>query len=174
VRLRKRFTQIVDQHYRDVWSYASFLTGGASESEDLVHQAFLLAFDRLAEGQEFSGDPGKWLRGVLRNLVYAWWRERRKVPQELAESLKLLIDESEDAFERVAKAEMSAALEHCLGKLPLDDRELIRERYEKGSRITQIAENMKASAGSLRVRLHRIRQVLRQCVETQLAGGTAR
>ena len=107
-------------------------------------------------------------------MVYAWWRERRRIPQELAESLKLLIDESEDAFERVAKAEMSAALEHCLGRLPPGDRELIRERYEKSSRITQIAERTKASAGSLRVRLHRIRQALKQCVETQLAGGAAR
>lgn len=173
MKLRKRFTAIVDLHYQDVWSYASFLTGGAAESEDLVHQAFLLAFDRLAEGKEFTGDPGKWLRGVLRNLVYAWWRERRKVPQELVEGLKLLIDESEGTFERVVKAEASAALEHCLGKLAPGDRELVRERYEKGFRITQIAENMKANVGSLRVRLHRIRRGLKQCVETQLAGGTA-
>jgi RNA polymerase sigma-70 factor (ECF subfamily) len=171
VNLRERFTEIVDLHYKDLWSYVSFLTGGPDGCEDIVHQAFLLAFDRLAEGTEFTGDPGKWLRGTARNLVYTWWRERRKLPQDLAERLKTVIDESESVFESVANAETASALEHCLEKLSPEDRAMIRERYEKGVRITEIAEQTKANVTSLRVRLFRIRQALKLCVETQLSGG---
>ena len=69
---------MVDAHYASVWSYVNVLTGGSPDSEDLTHQAFLLAFDRLAKEDRTIQDMGKWLRGVVRNLVRAYWRERRR------------------------------------------------------------------------------------------------
>ena len=164
---------MVDRHYDGLWSYVSYLTRGADETEDLVHQAFLLAFERLAEGVEFRGDVGRWLRGAARNLVRAWWREKRKLPQDVADRLALLADEADDALTNVAKSEVRAALEHCLGKLPDPDRHLVAQRYERGLRVTAIAEELERNAASIRVRLFRIRQALKACVEGQLAGGLA-
>ena len=161
---------MVDRHYRALWSYVSFLTGGASETEDMVHEAFLLAFDRLAAGDEFSGDPGSWLRGVARNLVYGWWRKQRRMPKGLADRMTLVIDESDDAATMASMAEVRAALEHCLAKLPVHDRGLVAKRYEEGLRIVAIAQTLKANVSSVRVRLFRIRQALRACVERQLPG----
>ena len=172
MKLRQKFTEIVDQHYDGLWTYVSFLTAGSGDTEDLVHQAFLIGFDRLAEGREFEGDPGKWLRGTARNLVHVWWRQRRKAPQGLAEGLKLLADEGGDSLELATKAETTAALEHCLGELPAGDQELIRQRYEGGDRIVRMAEQMAMKVTSLRVRFHRIRQALKLCIEAQLTGGS--
>lgn len=60
--LQKRFQDVVDRHYEGLWSYVCFLTAGSPDSEDILHQAFLVAFDRLAAGDPFRGDLGKWLR----------------------------------------------------------------------------------------------------------------
>ena len=172
-KLRKRFQEIVDRHYEPLWSYVRLLTRGAAESEDILHGAFLLAFDRLAAGREFHGDVGKWLRGTARNLVRAWWREKRKLPAGVADRLKLLADEADDALTTAVNDELRAALEVCLGKLPAQDRQLVAQRYEAGLRVTVIARELHRNAATIRVRLFRIRQALKACVEAQLSGGVA-
>jgi len=161
----------VDRHYEGVWRYARFLTRGAAEAEDMVHEAFLLAFDRLAAGEEFTGDAGAWLRGALRNLVKSWWRERRKLPQDVADRLVLLAEEADDALTVAAGEELRAALDHCLGLLGAEDRDLVARRYERGMRITRIAEELRRNAATVRVQLFRIRQALKECVERQLSKG---
>ena len=163
----------MDRHYEGVWRYARFLTRGAAEAEDLVHEAFLIAFDRLMEGQEFTGDAGAWLRGTLRNLVKSWWRERQKLPQDVADRLGLLADETEEAWASLAGEELRAALDHCLGLLGPEDRDLVARRYEQGTRINRIAEELRRNAATVRVQLFRIRQALKECVEGQLAKGLA-
>lgn len=156
-----------------MWAYVGALTGGAAEAEDIVHQAFLAAFDRLAAGGEFTGNPGAWLRATARNMVYTWWRERRRMPQDVADRLQRLVDEADDALTRAAKAEVRAALAHCLEKLSESERQLVAGRYEQGLRITHIAEQLEQNVATVRVRLFRIRQALKRCVEARLAHGGA-
>ena len=171
--LRQRFQEMVDRHYEPLWGYVGLLTGGASDAEDILHQAFLLAFDRLAAGREFEGEPAKWLRGTVRNLVRVWWRQRRKLPQDVADRLKLLADQADDIPTTVANKELRAALARCMGKLGPHDRQLLARRYEQGLRVTAIAQQMRRNAATVRVRLFRIRQALKLCVEAQLAHGGA-
>ena len=169
--LRKRFEELVDRHYAGLSSYLRFLTGGSAEFRDIVHQAFLAAHDRLASGRPFEGDPGKWLRGAARNLVHAWWRDKRKLPEPLADRLRHLAERADDANAESAEAELSVALKHCLKKLSDDDRRLIGERYEKGIPVTEIAETTTRNVSTLYVRLHRIREGLRRCVKAVLSPG---
>jgi len=132
-----------------------------------------VAFERLAAGKEFRGDPARWLRGTIRNLVYAWWRRKRKMPQDVADRLKRLADEVDDPLAALAKDEVKAALDHCLGKLHADDRRLVVKRYGQGLRIADIAAQLRKNAVTVRVRLFRIRQSLKRCVEAQLSGSSA-
>lgn len=170
-RLRRRFQAMVDRHYKDRWSYVCLLTGNSPESEDILHEAFLLAFDYLREGKTFRKDAGKWLRGTVRHLVYAWWREKRKLPKDLADHLDSLAAEAEDVFSGAIRDELATALEHCLGKLASRDRELVSKRYEQGLRNTIIARRMQKKTATIRVRLFRIRQTLKLCLEHRLGIG---
>lgn len=161
----------MDRDYDGVWAYVAALTSGAGEAEDIVHEAFLAAFDRLAAGKAFEGDPGAWLRATARNLVYAWWREQRRMPQDVADRLRQVADEADDALTRAARREVQAALDECLDRLPDAERRLVADRYEKGLRVTDMAERLRCKATTLRVRLFRIRQALRRCVDAVLSGG---
>ncbi len=166
-----RFQEVVDRHYAPLYSYVRFLTACSGESEDILHQVFLIAYERLAADEPFQGNLGKWLRGTARHLVYAWWRDRKKLSQLLAHHLKLLAEAADDTREADITDELKAALKRCLGRLRPDDRQLISKRYEEGLPATGIARQTGQNLSTLYVRLHRIRQTLKRCVETASSDG---
>ncbi len=163
-----QFHRVVDEHYDAVRRYARFLTGQADAAEDVVHEAFLRLHGRLASGP-LEGDAGKYLRGIVRNLVYDWWRAQRRMPQHLADRLKLLAEEADDDGGR--SEELRRALRRCLDRLNPDSRAILAKRYEGGSRIERIADDLRLNVVTVRVRLHRIRMALRRCVEGELPRG---
>lgn len=164
---RQQFERLVDDHYRSVWRYVVALTRGANNAEDLTHQAFLIAFDRLVDEQPID-NPGQWLRGVVRNLVREWWRKNRRLPVELADQIcDLAEDTDNEADER--RSEREAALAGCLDKLSDGERLIVRARYEDGLSITEIADRQQINVKTARVRLFRIRERLKACVEFAFA-----
>lgn len=166
---QQQFQSLVDANYRSVWQYAVTLTRGSSEAEDVTHQAFLLVFDRLVEERPID-DPGQWLRGVVRNLVREWWRKNRRLPVELADQLCRLAEDVDTASVEL-KSEHEAALAACLEKLTDDERQMVRARYEDGLQITEIAQRREMNVKTTRVRLFRIRERLKTCVELTFARG---
>lgn len=164
------FQRMVDDHYEPLLSYAHFLLGHTEQVEDVVHQAFMLAFDRLADGQRFQGDPGKWLRGTVRNVVHDVWRQKRKLPQDVADLLQQVVLQADEAGDAMDRSRVRKALQRCLDRLEEEDRQLLGQRYETGQRITEIARRMKLNVASLRVRLYRVRQGLKSCIEAHFAG----
>jgi len=108
------------------------LAGGSPDGEDILHQAFLLAFDRLADGDQTIEHMGKWLRGVVRNLIRGWWREKRRLPESLVDRLHELAETADNATSVCANDELAAALERCLGQLAPTARRFVVARYEKG------------------------------------------
>lgn len=166
---QQQFQQLVDAHYRMVWQYVGALTRGAAEAEDLAHQAFLLAFDRLVEQRPID-DPGPWLRGVVRNLVCEWWRTSQRLPVELADQLRSLAEDV-DAASLELKSERESALARCLSKLSENERQMVRARYEDGLQIKEIAQRESINVQTARVRLFRIRERLKTCVQLTFASG---
>ena len=171
--LREQFQHLVDTHYDSLWSYAHFLTRGAIDSEDLMHQTFLAAHQHLLAGKTFRVDAAKWLRGTLRNLARMWWRERRKVPHQLADHAIALPHKPGHATVASRSEEMRSALDHCLEKLPPADRQLLVHRYDRRTPVATLAEGMSCNVATLRWRLFRIRQALKTCVETVVSRGGA-
>lgn len=113
---------------------------------------------------------GKWLRGAARNLVHRWWRQKQKLPQDVADRLRDLAAQADDPLSAAAAGELRDALERCLGRLAAPDRDLLARRYEAGTKVAVIAEQLGRNAATVRVRLFRIRQRLKACLEAQLSG----
>jgi RNA polymerase sigma factor (sigma-70 family) len=168
--VHQQFHDLVDRHYKPLSGYVRFLTGSSSDDTDILHRAFLLAHAKLAAGDPFRGDPGAWLRGVARNLVYEWWRGKRQLPPKIVDHLRRLAEEAGDEESDVARDKRDA-LKLCLEKLNSPERELLQSRYEHGLRPAGIAEALRINVATVRVRLHRIRQALKGCVEKSLARG---
>ena len=168
---RGRFQEIVDGHYVSLHSYVRFLSGASGDTEDIVQQLFLLAYDRLAAGKEFAGGAGSWLRGAARKVVLAWWRRKKNIPEKLALHLTRLAERADDPHASLAKAELAATLKRCLEKLTSDDRLLVAKRYEEDLAVAEIAAETQRNVTTVYVRLHRIRRGLKRCVEAAQSGG---
>ena len=72
------------------------------------------------------------------------------------------------------RQEREAALAACLERLTDNERQLVRARYEDGLQITEIAEQQQLNVKTARVRLFRIRERLKSCVEFAFANGVAK
>lgn len=164
-----RFQELVDAHYRDLWSYAMYCAGGSSEVEDLVHEAFLAAFDRLRAGREFEGDPGAWLRAVVRNKSHGRVRQRKVLFAPEIEGFLPAATEEEQPLERLVQTEAHSALSGCVDHLPESEQDLLSERYgPTGEDPASMAVREDMNPKTLRVRLFRIRQKLKDCLEDKL------
>ena len=90
-------------------------------------------------------------------------RERRR-PEFIfdEEVIEKLAVEAESTF--VDNDDRQQALDTCLGKLPNEDRELIRDHYYSGLSMADHAEQAGRTVGALRQVLYRIRNTLRRCI----------
>lgn len=99
--------------------------------------------------------------------------DRAKRDGRLVFSEKLIDTIAEDTRAGDSHDRLLRALEGCIGKLTDHQRSLIRARYTPGESLEKHAEELGRSPGSLRIALHRIRDVLKSCVENTLAGESA-
>ena len=67
----------------------------------------------------------------------------------------------------------AAAMEQCINKLPTKSQRLLKLRYEDGAKAEEIATALKSSAASVRVMLHRVRNLLADCIELELRKETS-
>jgi RNA polymerase sigma-70 factor (ECF subfamily) len=62
-----------------------------------------------------------------------------------------------------------AALERCVEKLPEKSRRMLNLRYVEEAPVERVAAELKSTAGSVRVMLFRIRNLLAECIRGELA-----
>ena len=129
-------------------------------------------FDRVAKKvhqlmHTYEGDPRLFFYGVARNLI-------KEIPKRMKTQVSL--EGSDFAATPTHKAEDEKAilredcLQLCLQELSEEKRELILAYYakEKQAKIdhrTEMAQRLGTSVETLRVRAHRIRGCLEQCIE---------
>jgi DNA-directed RNA polymerase specialized sigma24 family protein len=116
--------------------------------------------------------------GVAMNLVREHWREaerqrkaldRLPLPNGPPHPEELIARRDDDALRDVRLR----CLRDCLERLPAASLSLIKRYYAEGDVLDktqrkQIATELRISASALRVRAHRIRSEVGQCVETCL------
>jgi RNA polymerase sigma-70 factor (ECF subfamily) len=61
------------------------------------------------------------------------------------------------------------ALRRCLEKLQPAEASLLKEKYADGQPLKDLAARLKATEGAIKVRLLRLREALKTCIEKRLA-----
>jgi RNA polymerase sigma-70 factor (ECF subfamily) len=165
------FRVLVERHKRRLYAVLLRLAGDPDQAEDLAQEAFVKAFRSLA-GFRRDASFGTWLIQIgihaARDRVRSARRQRGIVSIEAlreAHGHELeLVDRSPGAdpgFE--IEAEEERGLMHAaLAELPADYREVLVLKHFEGWAYAQIAEVTGDSAGTLKVRAYRARQLLRE------------
>lgn len=160
-----------------------FLWKGCLEAEELTDEVFDRVGRRLSRGDEIhSPEQAKFLQGVARLVFLEYTRKMAKRP--------LLLDTGKHPTIRPEEPDYGReALLACLETLSPKERELILRYYDmesvvrpedgtqaleesavgaKGKRRKELAESFGLTVNSLRIRVHRIRSRLEQCVRNRL------
>jgi RNA polymerase sigma-70 factor (ECF subfamily) len=129
-------------------------------AEDAVQDAFIRAFDQLAQCREPGNFVG-WFFLILRNRCLA---ERRR------SSGKSGLDDPEveqlvtagSASDAVEQRDELSALQHALMELTQEQREVFALRHMEGWSYEEIAARTGVNVAALKMRMHRAYEGLRQ------------
>lgn len=155
---RERYAQLVER-YRDRYArYAARMLGSLDAAEDAVQDAFVRAYDQLSQCREPEKFVG-WFFLILRNRCFAERRRSRSEASLDAADAIAAADRTDDGAE---SAERRRALQLALMELTPDQREVFVLKHVEGLSYGEIAERLSTSIPSLKMRMHRAYDRLRE------------
>jgi RNA polymerase sigma factor (sigma-70 family) len=140
-----------------------FTCRGCIEPEELADETINRVSKKLKDIESsFVGDPARYFYGVA-NKVHLEYLRRRLPPAQPPPS-----EPEDEEIER-----NYACLERCIEKLTPHNRQLVLEYYQDERRAKidhrkQLAERLGIAMNALRIRAHRIRTILQECVTSCL------
>jgi DNA-directed RNA polymerase specialized sigma24 family protein len=145
---------------------------GCAGAPELADETLNRVAAKLAAGEQIhTDDPRRYAFGVAR-FVYleAVKRSARRAPAERADRAPALDRDGDDASEREARL---AALEACLDTLPPRTQQiLLRYHADDGRQGSddrkRLADELGIALNALRIRAHRLRAQVENCVRSRL------
>lgn len=159
---RETFSGIVRENHSTLTAYARMITGDGVKAGEVVQDAFVTAWQNIGKF-DVTRDISSWLRGIVRNK----WREAcRRSNREISmdeETLEAI--ESTIVEWRADRPEVFDRLAHCREQLPSTLSESIAVFYDEQLSTEEAAVRLDINGATLRKRLERARQALRQCLQ---------
>ncbi len=173
------FECLVKKHQKRVLNVAYRMIGDYEEACEVVQDAFLSCYKSIGK---FRGDSSfsTWLHAIALNLS----RNRRRQlkgrslkeilpfdgPSDRQESRPPLDPPAPDpsALEQLEKKELRAQMEECLKGLDEEQREVIVLRDVQGFSYEEIRDILKTQEGTVKSRLFRARNALKECLKKSL------
>ncbi|MEM1294420.1 MAG: sigma-70 family RNA polymerase sigma factor [Verrucomicrobiota bacterium] len=163
------FGKLVEEHQSMVRAFITARIDDPFEAQDIAQETFLIAYRKLPELDQ-SRPLRPWLCTIAANLIRNHRRKRRAFPVGGSSDtvLELLDSEIESLPQKWSDSEVGAALKICLGKLEENARRLIQLRYEEGMGIAEIRRSLGGKHSAMTMKLHRLREQLRGCIENRM------
>jgi RNA polymerase sigma-70 factor, ECF subfamily len=153
------FDELFRRCAADVHAYAISLLSSRSAAEDVTALAFERLYRSRSRLDHGRGTPRAWLFAIARNAALDELRRRRRQPQcELPKDLSGDQD-SEEAFEGIARR---AAVRDALLALPLREREVVLLKFHGQLSNSELARALGISESNAGTRLHRALTRLRE------------
>jgi RNA polymerase sigma-70 factor (ECF subfamily) len=154
------YEEVVRRTYRHVYTQALRLVGDRQDAEDVAQDAYLRVFRGLAG---FRGDAQfeTWLYRIVSNAAMSHLRKRRR----FGELAKDSPEESRELPSATLVAEEAVdrdSLTKALDSLPPSLRVVVILKDVYGLSCREIGDQIGASEGAVKVRLHRARRRLKE------------
>jgi RNA polymerase sigma-70 factor (ECF subfamily) len=164
---RERLTRLWLAAEPTVSAYVFAAVRAVHDAEDVVQQVALTVARRF---EEYDGTRPfvAWALWLAKSRIADHYRKQGRARLVFSETM---LDQLAEALSQLQpqRGARHEALERCLEKLPEKSRQLLERRYEDGSSMEVVAETLNSTAASVRVMLFRIRNLLSECIETELA-----
>jgi RNA polymerase sigma-70 factor (ECF subfamily) len=161
--------ELVALHQRMVYGLAFTLLGNHDDALDLSQEVFLRVFRTLGR---FRGQSAlrTWIYRIVVNQArnrQRWWRRRHRADQVSLDEYLQKFGDLESRHEvlpdrLLASKETAAKIWQALDRLPFDQRTALILREVEGLRYEEIAYSLDLALGTVKSRLTRARQALRE------------
>jgi len=169
---------LIEQYQARLYRYLLRLVHEPATAEDLFQQTWIRVAEKIR-----NYDPKRifdnWLFTVARNLAFDHMRRYR--PESLDEPmpsgesrLELVASDSPGAMEEMLGAERAALVGAAMETLPLIFREVLSLRFEEGMKLEEIAGILQIPLSTVKSRLRRALEDLRNILINQFEQGTTR
>src|ERR1700759_559541 len=166
---REAFDEVFLPHMAEAYRLAQWLTGSASDAEDIVQDAALRAYRGIKTFGTVNARA--WSLTIVRNTAYSWLMKNRPkavvFTNDLSAAEQQELEHEGPQGMRVEKPEESALfkadaenVQHPLAQLPPHFREVIVLREMNQLNYRDIAEITNVPIGTVMSRLSRGRQLL--------------
>jgi RNA polymerase sigma-70 factor (ECF subfamily) len=166
---------IMQANNRRLYRLARGILRNDSEAEDVVQEAYVRAFTHL---ESFRGDSSlsTWLSRIAMNEALGRLRRRRpaveldSLPQGAleAEIIQFPLSAAADPEKSMAQREIQAVVERAIDELPEAFRLVFITRVIEGMNVEETAEILSLKPETVKSRLHRARNMLRDIVERKI------
>lgn len=131
-------------------------------AEDLLHETFLRALNRLSRFEDQGHDLRPWLMTIARNLVIDHYRSGRRqgVPADVARS-RQLVDAQAGPEEQAVRRLDAAVVRAALRDLPADQRNCLELRFLRGLSLRETSVLLQRNVGAVKSLQHRSLTALR-------------
>ena len=161
------FTQLVRKYQKPVHALAWRKIGDFHIAEEITQDTFLKAYQKLAtlkEPQRFSS----WLYVIAARHCVAWLRKKRLLTQSLEETSLVQLERATysgyvvEENERISAETQREVVKKLLAKLQESERTIITLYYFGEMSSAEIGEFLGVSANTIRSRLRRAQQRLKE------------
>jgi RNA polymerase sigma-70 factor, ECF subfamily len=164
------FNQLILSHQTSAYNLAYRIVGDSAAAADVTQEAFISAFEHLTQ---FRGGSFKsWLMRIVANACYDERRRQKRRPASSLEELSedgdthLRLVSSSDTPEQVAQqSALSRVIQDCLDGLSDEYRLVAVLSDVQEYSYQEVADITRVSLGTVKSRLSRARQRLRDCLQ---------
>jgi RNA polymerase sigma-70 factor (ECF subfamily) len=167
----RAFGQLVGLHERMVFNLAARLLGDSEEAKDLAQEVFLQVYKTIGRFEGRSSVK-TWIYRIVVNQCHnrrRWWQRRRRDQMRPIEDLTSRDEarlagtqEDNSPLQDLARREKARLVQDALNAIAFDQRTVLVLREVDGLSCEEIAQTLALPVGTVKSRLARGREALRQ------------
>jgi len=175
------FEELLQRHLRTIYRVAFRLTGNHDDAEDLAQEALVeafRAFDRYQPGTYFD----RWLYRIMTRTHIDRVRRRRRRPEVSLDApvgpegdplVTLMGDSRDDPQHLTELTDLDGTIQAALDGLPDEFQTAVVLADIEGLSYDEVAAAVGCPVGTVRSRLHRAREMLRNALRPYVMGRRA-
>lgn len=163
------FSSLVQMYQTRVLSLCLKLTGNRPDAEDLAQEVFIKSYKSL-DGFRQEAEFGTWLHRIAVNLYINQKKKNSRVvvlsindpvKTDSGEISREIVDDSEDPQQKLEASENRQLIRQALDMLSPEHKTVLILREIEGYSYEEIAQITKNSLGTIKSRMNRARQALK-------------
>ncbi|MBF0199149.1 MAG: sigma-70 family RNA polymerase sigma factor [Planctomycetes bacterium] len=165
---KEAFSVLVEIYQARLRAFAAKYVDNSEEVFDLVQEAFLDAYTHMGKFEP-EKEFGPWIRTILKNRIMNHFRSK-KIRRNIQLSIvdEAILEKMSEAKDDEFCEDKVLSLKDCVSQLRKQHQDLIQWRYADKVPVKDLAYSLKQSASAISMKLMRIREILRTCMNGKL------